>query len=284
MLRKTLLAAALAAAATSFSAHAVGNQVDVQVVDRSTGQTLSPIAYKGEWWIAGRPGARYSVTITNRNGGRTLNVISVDGVNALSGETAAWSQSGYVLDPYEATQINGWRKNLEQVAAFEFTALPDSYAARTRRPDHVGVIGVAVFNEREQPVAAGRAERERSDDKSAVPLPPPAPSQHGAPPASEPSASRDAPARTSAGEMRSAPAFLAKREKLGTGHGQIESSAVRWTRFDRQQSTPSEIVTIHYDRRENLIAMGIIPQPLPPVAVNPFPNSGSFVPDPPRRR
>ena len=48
--------------------------------------------------------------------------------------------------------IAGWRKNLARTAAFYFTELPDSYAARTGRPDHVGVIGVAVFRERVAPV------------------------------------------------------------------------------------------------------------------------------------
>ena len=42
---------------------------------------------------------------------------------------------------------------ITEAAAFYFTALPDSYAARTDRPDNVGVIGAAVFRERvPQPV------------------------------------------------------------------------------------------------------------------------------------
>ena len=36
---------------------------------------------------------------------------------------------------------------LSQTAAFYFTDLADSYAARTGRPDNVGVIGVALFRE-----------------------------------------------------------------------------------------------------------------------------------------
>ena len=75
-------------------------------------------------------------------------MIAVDGVNVVSGETAAHDQTGYVLNNGQSAQITGWRKNLARVAAFEFTALPNSYAARTGRPDNVGVIGVAVFRER----------------------------------------------------------------------------------------------------------------------------------------
>ncbi len=73
----------------------------------------------------------------------------MDGVNVITGKTASPSQSGYVLDPWGLVDIDGWRKSMDQVAAFYFTALPDSYAARTGRPDNVGVIGVALFRERE---------------------------------------------------------------------------------------------------------------------------------------
>ena len=204
-------------------------------------------------------------------------------------------RAGYVLDGYESTEITGWRKSLDQVASFEFTALPDSYAARTGRPGNVGVIGIAMFNERPQPIAM-RRDREAFGDtrreSSPVPVPAPstlaqAPAADAAPPPAEKSTA--SPADAASSEARRASGFIAKRESLGTGHGAIENSTVRTTRFDRLQSTPNEIVTIHYDRRENLIAMGILPQrPLPPLAANPaanpFPNSGAFVPDPPSRR
>src|SRR6185295_2747740 len=51
-------------------------------------------------------------------------------------------------------EITGWRKSYSEAAAFYFTALPDSYAARTDRPDNVGVIGAAVFRERVVPPVA----------------------------------------------------------------------------------------------------------------------------------
>ena len=53
----------------------------------------------------------------------------------------------YVLSPWSSAEIAGWRKNLNEVAAFYFTNLSDSYAGRTGRPLNVGVIGVAVYEE-----------------------------------------------------------------------------------------------------------------------------------------
>jgi hypothetical protein len=77
-----------------------------------------------------------------------LVVLSVDGINVISGQTADWRQTGYVLDPGAATTSPAGASPTPQVAAFEFAPIEQSYAARTGRPDHVGVIGMAVFRER----------------------------------------------------------------------------------------------------------------------------------------
>ncbi|HWH82115.1 MAG TPA: hypothetical protein VNU71_07745, partial [Burkholderiaceae bacterium] len=146
------LAAASAAGAVACSTPAVaaGSLVEVEIVDRGRDEVLPVYRARGARWIAGRPGSRYAVRLANRSGGRVLVVLAVDGVNAISGETAATGQGGYVLGPYQRAEITGWRKSMSEAAAFYFTALPDSYAARTGRPDNVGVIGVAVFRERER--------------------------------------------------------------------------------------------------------------------------------------
>src|ERR1700722_11706531 len=137
-------------------AQTLGGLADIAIIDHDTGVALSPHYYRGEYWIAGRPGARYSIEVHNRLGERLLAVMSVDGVNVLSGETAAWDQGGYVYEPGERYQISGWRKSDAEVAAFTFTASPDSYAERTGRPANVGVIGVALFRERAAPPVQGR--------------------------------------------------------------------------------------------------------------------------------
>jgi len=104
--------------------------------------------HRGEYWVAGNPGARYAIEIRNTLHQRVLAVTSVDGLNVLTGDTARWEQSGYVLHGEEAYEITGWRKSQTEIAAFEFTAVSNSYAARTGRSANVGVIGVAVFRER----------------------------------------------------------------------------------------------------------------------------------------
>ena len=129
-------------------ARAAGTLADVQIVDRDSGSVLPMYRSHGEYWVAGRPGARYSIMIQNHRGERLLAVTAVDGINVISGETGAWSQSGYVFNPGESYEIAGWRKSNAEIAAFNFTAASDSYADRTGRPANVGVIGVALFLER----------------------------------------------------------------------------------------------------------------------------------------
>src|SRR6476661_9812649 len=152
MLRTTLLLGSLLATTLLASPQAHAALVDIDLVDRDTGQWLPETPFRGDTWVAGMPGHRYGVRLTNTSGERVLVVLSVDGVNAVTGQTARPSQAGYVLEPWQSTEIAGWRKSMDDVAQFVFTDLPDSYAARTGRPQNVGVVGIAVYREA-RPVA-----------------------------------------------------------------------------------------------------------------------------------
>jgi hypothetical protein len=92
----------------------------LELVDRDTGQVLPSYSRHDRTWVPGRPGARYALRLRNHGHGRLLVVLSVDGVNVISGQTADWSQTGYVLDPGRHYDITGWRKSDTAVAAFEF--------------------------------------------------------------------------------------------------------------------------------------------------------------------
>lgn len=302
-----LLGLSLLLACASLPAHAVGRLADVTVIDRETGATLPLYRHQGDYWVAGTPGARYAISVRNQLGTRLLAVASVDGVNVISGETAAWDQRGYVFSPRERDQIVGWRKNSRDVAAFEFSDAQASYAGLTGRPDQVGVIGVALFRERlaepepraqiESPAwsqrgdASNGARQDRRPAPSlAAPAPPPAGQNQGK------SASRAGGDNSSAAEKKRAPAqdsaslgeiaTPAPAAKLGTAHGQRETWVVGSTTFERRQSRPDEIIRIRYDSRANLLASGVIPAVRPsPVRPEPFPDSSpaAYVPDPPVR-
>lgn len=292
----------LALAASALPAHAVGSLADITVIDRNTGATLPLHYHGGEYWVAGQSGARYAIAVHNKLGERVLAVAAVDGVNVLSGQTAAWDQAGYVFSPGQRYQMTGWRKSTSEVAVFEFSALGDSYAARTGRPANVGVIGVALFRERlPEPVVQAPASPgyQRQADipeyyrrSLSRPQGTPEPSPE-TPSSSQPDladragaaaeASSFAQSRPPAAALPTAPL---PASKLGTGHGARESSAASQTGFARRQIQPDEVIRIRYDSRENLVASGVIRAPVAHNPIpDPFPQSSArtYVPDPPGR-
>ena len=271
MFGKSLLLFSALFAAGACAPVSATSLVDIDLIDRDNGATLPEYTHRGRIYVPGVPGHRYGVRLTNTSGERVLVVLSVDGVNAVSGKTAHPAQTGYVLAPWQSTEINGWRKSLDDVAQFYFTDLPDSYAARTGRPDNVGVIGIAVFRERQQyipypqpvgpPVARDDAQSNRAEGKA---------SARAAAPARESSAAAD-----SAYGQESRP-------RLGTGHGAREWAPVGQTDFVRASRSPAQVTQLRYDDLDALAAMGVLPRPQrywgrdEPRA---FP--GSFVADPP---
>jgi hypothetical protein len=282
-------------------------------VDRETGQPLKVWRYDGRLFVAGAPGDRYGLRVTNHTDGRVLVVMSVDGVNIITGETAGYGQRGYIFAPHESYELYGWRKTLTEVADFTFARLPQSYAALTGRPANVGVIGIAVFDEKVARVADlpapppyGRDPVDRAGAASRAWNVPSPLAQRGAPEPAPPASGKTQEATVTAqkresrlasvpvavsgftSRSRDAVAAEPRDEKLGTGHGAREWSVTTEVAFERATSRPQFTQEIAYDTRDNLVAMGVIPpwrygerQP------RPFPSSpggGHFVPDPPDDR
>ena len=248
------LFAGLACLAASHAALALGSLAEVSIQDRQSNTVLPVYRSFDEHYIAGMPGREYAIRIRNRGDGDVLAVVSVDGVNVVTGATASPQQSGYVIPARGFVEIRGWRKSLQRTAAFYFTDLGDAYAARTGRPDDVGVIGVALFRRKPEPppqVQLRREERER-------PAAPAADARSGA-----------AGEADRAGKASPAPS-------LGTGHGRGETSYARRVEFERESATPNEVIALRYDSRENLVAQGVIPER----RGRPDPFPAAFVPDP----
>jgi hypothetical protein len=230
-MKRSAFAGAALALALSTQALAVGRMADVSVIDRASGRTLPVHWHGGQAYVVGKPGSEYRIQVRSRDGADVLAVMSVDGVNVITGETAHPAQSGYVIGPRARLAVDGWRKSLQRTAAFYFTELPDSYAARTGRPEDVGVIGVALFRRKAEP----------PQSISGI--------------ASEPRAAARDSARA--------------EESLGTGHGRSETSYARHVAFERATEHPAETIILRYDSYRNLLALGVIretprqPRPFP---------------------
>ena len=240
--------------AITYSSAQAGELASLSIISQQTGQPIKIWRHAGRNYIAGTNGQRYSLQIKNKLDVRLLSVVAVDGINVITGDTAAPDQSGYVLEADQQQEIAGWRKSMQQVAAFYFTDLSDTYAARTGRSEQAGVIGIALYREKNAMVRPStiEARRKRAYDENV---------------AKSSQRAQSAPLQAQGPESE---------DKLGTGHGERIQSESRSTEFLRASKTPSEMLTVYYDSYANLVARGIIPRHLD--HPSPFPNR--FVPDP----
>lgn len=162
--------------------------VSISIVDDS-GHPL-PAYHLGERvLIVGSAGQRYALKVENRTGQRFELVASVDGLDVVDGKSATLEKRGYVVGPHATLHIDGFRRSFNEVAAFRFGSVKDSYAAQTSEfgARNVGVIGVALFAEQGARVAEldrfgyGRGELEAEAQRRE--LADPFPGRFAAPPA-----------------------------------------------------------------------------------------------------
>lgn len=260
------LAAVLALAAPSqASAHARetcarSGPYTLELVDDS-GRILPTFSHGGRMYALGTLGQRYVLRVRNGSGRRIEVVASVDGLDVVDGRAAAFGKRGYLVEPYGEVTIDGYRLSQGAVAAFRFSSVPRSYAARKGDARDVGVIGVAIFPERPRwrppyPVPYSRAPEARSEERSA-PAGSAAGSAQGDAAAPAPAAEPSAPSSSAPKAKAFADARRAERPGLGTEFGEEHESRVQEVEFERASATPESVMTIRYDDRQGLLAAGV---------------------------
>ncbi len=243
------------------------------------GGVLPTYRYRGTTYVAGQRGQRYAIRVFNHSPERIEAVVTVDGRDVITGQPGNYRRNrGYVIQPYGSVRIDGFRTSWSGVAAFRFTDVPDSYAARMGDASNVGVVGVAVFKERRPrppepppyPIATDDSDSLRRKLGSGY-----GGGGRSGPPAAEATPSGAYPARRS--------------QSIGTGYGEGTWSPASQTTFERRSRRPDARLALYYDDTEGLIARGVIPRPWypPPEPVRPHPFPGSpdngFAPPPPPR-
>lgn len=249
----------------------------VQLIDES-GQTLPAFQQGGRTYVLGALGQRYRLRVHNKTGRRIEVVASVDGRDVVDGKPSAFKKRGYLVEPYGDVVIDGYRLNETEVAAFRFSSVPRSYAALSGSARDVGVIGVAVFPERfrtHPPHSLFQPQAESADRAAASSKESEAPA-----PASSPAAS---------GMMAKAAPAPESRPGLGTEFGEVHGSQVTTVPFERASSEPASVLTLRYNDRRGLTALGIDLDPLLPAqddaalraSANPFRRDPSYAEPPP---
>jgi hypothetical protein len=214
----------------------------------------------GRYYLEAWRGSRYAVRLANRTGERLGVLLTVDGLNAISGERSpAGSRSPgrmYVLSPWDDTVVQGWRTSLQDVRQFTFVDEERSYATRSGKANaRLGWIEVEVYRER-RPVARPwpywpyRPDEGRPYDGEPV--------EEGR---LEPKAKDGSPsaARDGIAERAPAPPATAPPSYPGTGWGPRAEDPVRVVSFDPDPS-PAERITLRYEYASALRALGILPR------------------------
>lgn len=225
------------------------------------GSPLPTFRHAGSTFVLGEPGDRYNIRVDNPTGERIEAVVTVDGRDAISGELGNYvSQRGYLIEPWGTLVIEGFRRSLDEVAAFRFTGKGGSYSALRGTPQHVGVVGLAVFPEKKRLAQPMRPRRYAPESKYEERSP--------APSAAEGSRSRSptrSPSEPRAERYRGDDAAPSKRKgsaagpsNIGTEFGENQSSSVVEVAFERRSpSHPSAVLSLRYDDFDGLAARGI---------------------------
>lgn len=125
-----------------------GGTITMYLVDKEQDEPLEAERVGSRTYVVGEEGHRYGIVLANRSERRVEAVATVDGLDVMTGRTGSYENRGYILAPWATFEIDGFRKNHDEVAAFRFSSVGESYAGRRGEARNVGVIGVAFFAER----------------------------------------------------------------------------------------------------------------------------------------
>lgn len=120
---------------------------DVQVI-RDNGEVLPTHAAGDRFYVQGNASERYIIRVTNPTANRVEAVVSVDGLDVVDGESGDLRKRGYIVPAYGDVRIEGFRTSAADVATFRFSSVDGSYAGKKGKARNVGVIAVAIFEEK----------------------------------------------------------------------------------------------------------------------------------------
>lgn len=278
----TLTGVLISGCASKLSAHTLTqHQLNVTITDAS-GHQLPTYHHRGQVYVQGEYGERYEIKIQNQSGKRREVVVTVDGRDVINGMRGKYEHRGYVLDPHSTVNIQGFRTSDTEVATFRFTSPSDSYSSRMGTKENVGVIGVALFEERPraQPRKKKRPYRiSRSEPQVSYMMEEEEPdSAHYGARVMEGLGDIAPSSPPAQGHAARSAARKAQPSEIGTQYGEGRYSEVEEVEFVRSSSRPRLVFSLSYDSKRGLTRRGVIPKrPTPPSA---FPAERRYAPPP----
>ena len=240
-----------------------GGLVEVRV--KVEGQSAPLYFRPGDWdkrYVQAFRGRHYTLALRNLTGERIGVAIAVDGLNVVSGERTALAsnEAMYVLDPWQRTEIRGWRTSLQSVRQFVFVDEERSYASRTDQENgDMGWIRVNAFREWRPMVWGPPIKRLYGDN--GVPVPPPSVDERARRDLAEPRSQSQNGARQNeapeGAEKLYTPAPAPNANAFpGTGWGDKRNDPVQRVDF-RAEREATDRLTFRYEYASGLRALGI---------------------------
>lgn len=231
------VAAAASIAATTLGAHDASppttNLLTMEVL--VNGRPLPTYPARGTVYIEAEKDREFAIRLRNNSSRRIAVALAVDGLNSIDAETtSAADASKWVLDPYETIVVSGWQVAADTARRFFFTTAENSYGEWLGRVADLGVIEAVAFRERRSCPPVGRFLADPAPGSR-----PSGASERAAPPAGKESAADDLAA---------------------TGIGRRVDHPVRRVHLDLERS-PASRVRIRYEYREQLVRLGVLPDP-----------------------
>lgn len=237
------------------------------------GKPVREYLHKSRHYIEGRQNTEFELYLKNNSSKRVEAIFSVDGLDVLDGKTANSKKTGYLIPAWGSIRIDGWRLNDTEVARFQFASQEKSYASAKGSPRNIGVIGVAVFNEKQairipwygnwwqnhSQLCGGQLgdfTKGRRGTGNAEPFI---------------TWNDSTNVSFNSGEVKCSNTLGSSRgvsmtnasQGLGTAFGRVAESKVTTVHFERESEQPNEILELRYNDAENLELLGIkIGQPL----------------------
>lgn len=192
---------------------------------------------RGAVYVEALRGREYAIRLTNPLPCRVAVALAVDGLNTIDARhTDAANAAKWVLGPYESVEIPGWQVSGREARRFVFTGERGSYGAWLGKTDNLGVIEAVFFREKSlrrriQPELQGRS--------------------------SSPAAGKGLGAHREDGAALDDD-LAATGMGAGTGH------PVRRVELELERR-PAATVRIRYEYRPELMQLGVLPPPWPPL-------------------
>lgn len=121
----------------------------IEMTVHVNGRGVKEYTHQGMSFIEARDGTNYTIKLKNNLWQRAMVVVSVDGLDVVSGKNAAETDTGYIIDAHDTVEIKGYRISDNDSAAFVFTSKGKSYVQNIKGDArNCGVIGVRAFSEK----------------------------------------------------------------------------------------------------------------------------------------